>query len=109
MKIKYRSKKPVDPSNFLWALTRKISESHKTPFNLNSHQDAVEVLQCVIDELKGTLVAASDLISNNITFNASCNQCFCVSAKERFDIQAIPLSSNSNSSPSKFLKPAFRK
>ena len=62
MKIKSRSKNPVDPSNFLWALTRKISGSHQAPFNFNSQQDAAEVLQFVTDELKGSSVAASDLI-----------------------------------------------
>ena len=35
MKIKSRSNKPVDPSNFLWALTRKISEFRHTPFSFN--------------------------------------------------------------------------
>ena len=82
MKIKSRSNKPVDPSNFLWALSRKISESRHVPFNFNSQQDAAEVLQSVIDELKGTSVAASDLISNTIRINNSCNQYFCFSAKE---------------------------
>ena len=41
MKIKSRSNKPVDPSN--WALSRKISESCHVPFNFNSQQDALEV------------------------------------------------------------------
>ena len=82
MKIKSRSNKPVDPSNFLWALSRKISESRHVPFNFNSQQDAAEVLQFVIDELKGTSVAASDSISDTIRINISCNQCFCFSAKE---------------------------
>ena len=99
MKIKSRSNKPVDPSNFLWALSRKISESRHVPFNFNSQQDAAEVLQFVIDELKGTSVAASDLISNTIRINISCNQCFCFSAKEeKLDILTIPLSPNINSS-----------
>ena len=106
MKIKFRSNKPVDPSNFLWALSRKISESRHVPFNFNSQQDAAEVLQFVIDELKGTSVAASDLISNTIDINISCNQCFCFSAKEeKLDILTIPVSPNINSSLSKFLKP----
>ena len=105
MKIKSRPNKPVDPSNFLWALSRKISESRDVPFNFNSQQDAAEVLQFVIDELKGTSVAASDLISNTIRINISCNQCFCFSAKEeKLDILTIPLSPNINSSLSKFLK-----
>ena len=54
MEIKSRSNKPVDPSNFLWALSRKISKSGHAPLNFNSQQDAAEVLQFVIDELKGT-------------------------------------------------------
>ena len=69
MKVKSRSNKPVDPSNFLWALIRKISESRHAPFNFNSQQDAAEVLQFVIDELKSTSVAASDLISNTVKIN----------------------------------------
>ena len=106
MKIKSRSNKPVDPSNFLWALSHKISESCHVPFNFNSQQDAAEVLQFVIDELKGTSVAANDLISNTIRINISCNQCFCFSAKEeKLDILTIQLSPNINSSLSKFLKP----
>ena len=56
--------------------------------------------------LMGTSVAASDLISNTIRINISCNQCFCFSAKEeKLDILTIPLSPNINSSFSKFLKP----
>ena len=106
MKIKSRSNKPVDPSNFLWAFTRKISGSRHAPFSVNSQQDTAEALQFVIDDLKGTSVAASDLISNTIRIKVSCNQCFCFSAKEeRLDILTIPLSPNINSSFSKFLKP----
>ena len=106
MKIKSRSNKPVDPSIFLWAITRKISESHHAPSNFNSQQDTAEVLQFVIDKLKDTSVAATDLISSTIRINVSCNQCFCFSAKEeKLDILTIPLSPNINSSFSKFLKP----
>ena len=93
-------------SNFLWALTGKISESRHAPFNFNSQQDAAEVLQLVIDELKGTSVAVSHLISNTIRINVSCNQCFYFSAKEeKLDILTIPLSPNINFSFSKFSKP----
>ena len=106
MKIKSRSNKPVHPSIFLWALSRKISESPHTPFNFDSQQDAPEVLQFVTHELKGISVAASDLILNTIRINISCNQCFCFSAtEEKLDILTITLSPNINSSLSKFLKP----
>ena len=46
-------------------------------------QNGAEVLQFVIYEKKGTSVAASDLISNVIRINVSCNQCFCSSAKKK--------------------------
>ena len=103
MKIKSRANKPVNASNFLWTLTRKISESCHALFNFNSQQDCAEVLQFVIDEVKGTSVTASDSISNTIRVNVSCNQSFCFSTKEEaIDIVAILLSPNINSSPSNF-------
>ena len=103
MKIKSRPNKPVDPSNFLWALSCKISEFRHVPFNCSL---SMILLQFVIDELKGTSVAATDLISNTIRINISCNQCFCFSSKEeKLEILTIPLSPNINSSLSKFLKP----
>ena len=46
-------------------------------------QNAAEVLQFVIYEKKGTSVATTDLISNVIRINVSCNQCFCSSAKKK--------------------------
>ena len=66
LKTKLKYSKPVNPSNVLWALICKISVSCLEPFNFNSLQDAAEVLQFVINELKGTSVAASNLISNVI-------------------------------------------
>ena len=80
-------------------------KSYHTLFNFNPQQDAAELLQFVIDELKGTSVAASALISNTIRINVSCNQCFCFSAKEeKLNILAIPLSTNIHSSFSKIFK-----
>ena len=63
MKIKSRSNKTVDPSNFLWALTRNISGSCHVLFGFNSQQDAAEVLQFAIDDLKGTSVAGSQWLN----------------------------------------------
>ena len=83
-----------------------MSEFHHAPFNFNFQQDAVELLQFVNDELKGTSVVASDLNSNTIRINISCNQCFCFSAKEeKLDILTIPLSPNINPFLSKYLGP----
>ena len=106
MRIKSISCKPVDPSNSLWDLSCKISESRHALFTFNSQQDAAEVLQFAIDELKGTSVAASDLILDTIRIIVSCNQSFWFSAQEEaLDMPTIPLSPNINSSLSKFLTP----
>ena len=45
VKVKSKSNKPVDSSNFFWAFSHQISESHHGSFNFNSQQDAAEVLQ----------------------------------------------------------------
>ena len=64
MAIKKNSNKPVDPSNFLWALKRKLSNLRGVPFDFNTQQDVAEILQVFLDELKGVSLAASQLISN---------------------------------------------
>ena len=64
MAIKKNSSKPVDPSNFLWALKRKLSNLRGVPFDFNTQQDVAEILQVVLDELKCASLAASQLISN---------------------------------------------
>ena len=64
MAIKKNSNKPVDPSNFLWGLKRKLSNLRGVPFDFNTQQDLAEILQVVLDELKGVSLAASQLISN---------------------------------------------
>ena len=64
MAIKKNSSKPVDPSNFLWALKHKLSNLTGVPFDFNTQQDVAEILQVVLDELNGVSLAASQLISN---------------------------------------------
>ena len=64
MAVKKNSTKPVDPSNFLWALKRKLSKLRGVPFDFNTQQDVAEILQVVLDELKGISIAASHLICN---------------------------------------------
>ena len=64
MIIRTNSSKPVDPSNFLWALKRKLRNLRGVPFDFNTQQDVAEILQVVLDELKGVSLAASQLISN---------------------------------------------
>ena len=53
MAVKKNSTKPVDSSNFLWALKRKLSIIRGVPFDFNTQQDVAEILQVVLDEVKG--------------------------------------------------------
>ena len=64
MARKKNSNKSVDPSNILWALKRKLSNLRGVPFDFNTQQDVAEILQVVLDELKGVSLEASQLISN---------------------------------------------
>ena len=64
MARKKNSNKSVDPSNILWALKRKLSNLRGVPFDFNTQQDVAEILQVVLDELKGVSLAASQLICN---------------------------------------------
>ena len=57
---------PIDPSNFLWALKNKITKDHGSPFNFNNQQDVPEILQTVIDELKGISQVADNIISSTL-------------------------------------------
>ena len=42
--VPLNSTKPVDPSNFLRALKRKLSNLREVPFDFNTQQDAAEIL-----------------------------------------------------------------
>ena len=106
MTIKKNSNKPVDPSNFLWPLKHKLSNLRGVPFDFNTQQDVAEILQVVLDELKGVSLAASQLISNTQKITVSCNTCFCFSESEQnLDILTLPVSADIQASISQFLKP----
>ena len=95
---------PIDPSNFLWALNRKISSSRGAPFDFNSQQNIAEILQVVFDELKGTSIRTDDLLSNTLRTTITCNSCFCSAVrKEKLDTVPVPMADNVNSSLEKFL------
>ena len=97
---------PVDLSKFLWALKRKLSNWREVPFDFNTQQDVAEILQVVLDELKGVSLAASQLISNTHKITVSCNTCFCFSESEQnLDILTLPVSADIQASISQFLKP----
>ena len=88
------------------ALKRKLSNLKGVPFNFNTQKDVVEILQVVLDELKGVSLAASQLISNTQKITVSCNTCFCFSESEQnLDILTLPVSADIQASISQFLKP----
>ena len=109
MVVKKNSTKPVDPSNFLWALKRKLSIIRRVPFDFNRQQDVAEILQVVLDELKGISLAASHLICNTQKITVSCNTYFCSSvSEENLDIVTliiVPVSTDMQTSMNQFLKP----
>ena len=77
------------------SITSPISRSttFNVSFDFNSHQDAVEVLQVVLDDFKGTLVLANDLVSNALRTTITCNTCLCSVAKEgKYDTLPLPIS-----------------
>ena len=79
MTVKKILTKPVDPSNFLWALKCKLSNLKGVPFVFNTQQDVAEILQVVLDELIGVSLSANQLISNTRKIAFSCDTCFCSS------------------------------
>ena len=92
MAVKKNCTKPIDPSNFLWALKRSLSSTRVTPFDFNSQQDVAEILQVVLDELKGVSLAASSLISNTLRTTVSCDTCLCSSvSEENLDMNGFAL------------------
>ena len=95
---------PIDPSNFLWALKRKISSTRSAPFDFNSQQDVAEILEVVFDELKETSRRADDLLSNTFNTTITCSSCFCSAVREeKLDIVSVPLADNVNNSLEKLL------
>ena len=107
MAVKKNSTKPVDPSNFLWALKRKLSIIRGVPSDFNTQQqDVAEILQVVLDEVKGISLAASHLICNTQKITVSCNTCFCSTlSEENLDIMTLPESTDIQTSMNQFLKP----
>ena len=87
-------------------LKRKLSNLKGVPFNFNTQKDVAEILQVVLDELKGVSLAASQLISNTQRIAVSCNTCFCSSeSEENLDILTLPVSTDIQASINHFLKP----
>ena len=70
------SKSCVDPSFFLTSLTNSLRKSGRASFDINTQQDAVEILEHILSELLGGSAVASRTLSIKILTDISCNSCF---------------------------------
>ena len=94
----------IDPSNFLIVLQNLISKKTNRPFNVNSQQDVPEILQFILDELKGTSIIADNIISTSLISTETCVVCFTESKEEtKHDIIRLDLSNSIRSSFEIFL------
>ena len=104
MTLKKRSKKPLDPLGFLWALKRKMSSIQPTPFEFNTQQDVPEILQAVLDELIGTSTIALNTVTTTLRSSITCNKCQCCSEEEqKLSIVPVPLQNSISCSINKLL------
>ena len=79
-------------STFLWALRNKISKDRRSSFKFNSQQGVPEILQIVIDELKGIYQVADNIISSTPQTSVTCNVCLGFNIQEeKIDIITLPL------------------
>ena len=93
MAMLHRSAGAIDPLHFLKALSKVIAEKRQAPFVYNSQQDASEVLQYVIDELKDVSAAAHNSVATVMRVSVTCDTCFSVQTEEvAHDILLVPRS-----------------
>ena len=89
--VKRRST-PLDSSNFLWALHRKLSTNKQVPFQFNTQQDVPEILQVVFDELKDHSTIASNILAISVRTSTTCDTCGCCNIDEgKLDLIPLPL------------------
>ena len=88
-----RQTTPLDPSNFLWALCRKLSTNKQVPFQFNTQQDVPEILPAVLDELKSHSATVCNILATSVKTSTTCDICGCCNIdEEKLDI--IPLSTS---------------
>ena len=90
-----RKTSPNYCSTFLWAVRNKITKDRRSSFKFNSQQDVPEILQIVIDELKGIYQVADNIISSTLQTSVTCNVCLGFNIQEeKIDIITLPLTSS---------------
>ena len=94
----------LDPSNSLWALHRKLSTNKQVSFQFNTQQDVTEILQVVLDELKGDLAVASNIVATSVRTSTTCDICGCCNIDEvKLDIIPLPLAKSISLSLDRYL------
>ena len=95
---------PLDPSNLLWALCRKLATNKQVPFQFNTQQDVPEILQVVLDELKGHSTITSNILATTVRTSTTCDTCGCCYIEEvKLDIIPLPLVKSISLSLDRFL------
>ena len=93
------SKSCVDPSFLLTSLTNSLRKSVRASFDINTQQDAVEILEHILSELFGDSAVASRTLTIKILTHISCNSCFKSSPTEDCCvILQLPIRANIQSS-----------
>ena len=82
LQVYYKYTTPLDPSNFFWALHRKLSTNNQIPFQSNTQQDVPEIPQVVFDELKGHSTIASNILATSVRTSTTCDTCGCSNIEE---------------------------
>ena len=95
---------PFDPSNFVWALHRKLSTNKQLPFQWNTQQDVPEILQVVLDELKAHSTIARNILATSARISTTCSTCGCCNIDEvKLDILLLPLTKSISLSLDRYL------
>ena len=69
------STSPVDPSGFLKVLQTTIYKAGNKTFNFNKQQDAIEILQHIIEDMSKDSPTASLSVSVTTKTTTTCNTC----------------------------------
>jgi hypothetical protein len=105
MPLLNRSPVPVDPSNFLRALQTKLSTSGLPDFQVNNQNDVPDVLEAILDDLKGGSALVDDLLTTTVRTSVTCNSCFMSSTSEnRANILVLPVKSSIQAALNSFLQ-----